>query len=396
MIFLDVTGACRLRLQTGIPRTSRAIHSLLKQSGEHLLPLAWQPFLHSYTELSPAARRLLEDPFDSPGISKAAAPRDATFPFLGACLRDLLAEHPKRVPIDRHMQEGDTLLITSVFPDNRLEFLRSRVGKPGKLIGIFHDAIPLMDRDLKGWEKGRQLASLRLFGLMDLVICVSQKAEEELHHVWSLHKIPPAKTLVLTWPVPFSTARPPFVEPASKRATILYVARLKNTKNHARLLDASEALWRNRIDFQLNLIGCEDEERESRKILRRIRRLQEMGFPVRWLGHVSDEDLHRAYQECSFTVFPSLVEGLGLPILESLWHSRPVICSSERPMSEIGRGPGCLLVDVQSTEALQSAMGSLLCNPDEILRMAREASVRALRSWTDYAREFLPALAQHQ
>ena len=395
MIYLDVTGACRLRLQTGIPRTTRAIHALLTQSGEQVHSLAWQPFLHSYTELSLPAQRLLEDPFDSPENINSGTPRDATLPFLGACLRDLLG-WPKRVPLARLMKEGDTLLITSIFPDNRVEFLRSWVGKPGKLIGIFHDAIPLMDANLKGWEKGRQLASLRLFGLMDLVICVSQKAEEELHHVWSLHKIPPAKTLVLTWPVPFSTARPPFAEPSSKPATILYVARLKDTKNHARLLDACEALWRKPIDFQLHLIGCEDEERESRKILHRIRGLQEKGFPVRWLGHVSDDELHRSYQECSFTVFPSLVEGLGLPILESLWHGRPVICSSERPMSEIGSGPGCLLVDVRSSEALESAIGSLLCKPDEILRMAREASMRPLRSWKDYSRELLPAITYRQ
>ena len=42
--------------------------------------------------------------------------------------------------------------------------------------------------------------------------------------------------------------------------------------------------------------------------------LQAAGGPVRWLRHVDDGTLRRAYEECAFTVFPSLVEGFGLPI----------------------------------------------------------------------------------
>ena len=62
MIYLDVTGACRLALQTGIPRTTRALYALIQEMGAEVTPIVWQPFLNSYTELSPRSRALLEDP----------------------------------------------------------------------------------------------------------------------------------------------------------------------------------------------------------------------------------------------------------------------------------------------------------------------------------------------
>ncbi len=39
---------------------------------------------------------------------------------------------------------------------------------------------------------------------------------------------------------------------------------------------------------------------------------------IRFLGHVSDEELHDYYSRCSLFVYPSLYEGFGLPPLEAL------------------------------------------------------------------------------
>jgi len=391
MIYLDVTGACRLPLQTGIPRTSRVLYRLLRDSSLPLKPIAWQPFLFSYTETSRRAQSLLENPF-APGAGPARAPRDSTLPFLAACLADLVISRPPRVPLGPRLRPGDTLLLTSVFPDNRLGYLRRLRPAPGRRVAIFHDAIPLADENVPAWGKRHHLAGLRVYAEMDLVICVSSAAEEELHSLWKKHQIAPAPTRTLTWPVPFVETRPRFTEPPVAPKKVLYVSRLKQVKNHAILFAACELLWREGIAFTLELIGCEDQARESRAILAELKRLQAAGRSLHWRGHVNDLELHAAYREAAFTVFPSRKEGLGLPILESFWHGRAVLCSAEKPMGEVGRGPGCLLVGMERPDFLASAMRNLLQDDAQILALAKEAYARTLRTWADYRRELWPAL----
>lgn len=59
---------------------------------------------------------------------------------------------------------------------------------------------------------------------------------------------------------------------------------------------------------------------------------------ITWLENVSDNELSWLYENCMFTVFPSLAEGWGLPIVESLQHGKMSIASGVSSMLEIGDG----------------------------------------------------------
>ncbi|MDX1373382.1 MAG: glycosyltransferase, partial [Nitrososphaeraceae archaeon] len=56
---------------------------------------------------------------------------------------------------------------------------------------------------------------------------------------------------------------------------------------------------------------------------------------VEFKGYTSMEDKNRLISQSNAMVFPSLCEGFGLVILEAFNHSRPVIVSNVRPMSDI-------------------------------------------------------------
>jgi len=388
MIYVDVTGACLLPLQSGIPRTTRGVYRLL---GDHLpgtvTPLFWQPFRGGYTQLSSRARTLLQDPFAACLRSKRT-PRDSTLPLLWASFSDLLGAWPPAVRLPQRLRPGDTLLLTSLFPDNRLEYLERLVSAPGCKIAIFHDAIPLRDPNVAAWEKKRHLKTLRLLSKLDAVIAVSQAAADDLNALWLEHGITAcASVFVIPWPIPFTTPRPDFSEPPWTKKRILCVSRLKQVKNHALLFAAGMKLWDDGLDFELELIGCEDEGRESRAILHALAQLQRAGRPVSWRGQVTEEELHQAYQRATFTVFPSLAEGFGLPVVESFWHGRAVVCSERDPMGELARAGGCRTADVQNAPQLAQAMRSLLQDRAECLRLAKEAYARPLRTWSDYWRE---------
>jgi glycosyltransferase involved in cell wall biosynthesis len=110
------------------------------------------------------------------------------------------------------------------------------------------------------------------------------------------------------------------------------------------LLDACEQLWTRGVRFELRLIGMAQAE-TGRTALARVRALQQAGWPLRYDGPVDDATVTAAYRECQFTVYPSLLEGFGLPVLESLALGKPCICSARGPVGESARGGGCVALE---------------------------------------------------
>jgi len=387
MLYLDVTGGCTLPLHSGIPRTTREVCRLAQSRLGDDMPIRWQPFRNAYTRLSSRARAVLEN-----RVAPRTPPRDTTGPILLAALRDL-PSWPATVPLQRALGPADQVLLTSIFPDNRLAYLEKLGRAPGRRIAFFHDAIPLRDPNLTAWEREHHRRGLRLLTQCDLVIAVSETSRDDLLALAADDGLPMPNVTVIRWPVPFDGPRPPFTPPALAPRHVLYVSRLKQVKNHAALLAACELLWREGRAFSLTLIGCEDEPRESAAVRREIDRLAGAGRAIRWRAQVPESELHEAYRSASFTVFPSRREGFGLPIVESFWHGRGVICSETGAMGEISRGPGAIAVDVTQPAAIAAAMRDLLGNDDACLALARAAHARALRTWDDYWQELAPVLA---
>ncbi len=115
--------------------------------------------------------------------------------------------------------------------------------------------------------------------------------------------------------------------------------------------------------------------------------MQAAGRPLRYDGPVDEAALDRAYAECTFTVYPSLIEGFGLPVLESLAHGKPCICSARGALGESARGGGCAALETMDAASLAAAINRLLSSPADYEKHAVAARGRRLKSWTDYAQE---------
>ena len=213
---------------------------------------------------------------------------------------------------------------------------------------------------------------------------------------WDWLDIPaPARPVVVT--IPLGIDLPPSSQSATPSApsspTILSVGSIEGRKNHLALLDACEALWSGGTRFELHLIGLAHPQ-TGRAALDRLRTLQATGRPIRYTGPASDADLAAAYSACGFTVYPSLIEGFGLPVLESLSRGKPCICSARGALGESARGGGCLALDRVDTPALAAAMARLLSAPSELSALATAARARRFRTWADYARDLSTWLGQ--
>ena len=64
---------------------------------------------------------------------------------------------------------------------------------------------------------------------------------------------------------------------------------------------------------------------------------------VKLLGYVPQSDLAPLYSAAIATIYPSLYEGFGLPVVESMACGTPVITSNNSSLAEIGTGAAILL-----------------------------------------------------
>src|SRR5262249_19974016 len=58
------------------------------------------------------------------------------------------------------------------------------------------------------------------------------------------------------------------------------------------------------------------------------------GRRVEFLGMVSDARLCELYRRAALTIYPSLYEGFGFPVLDALRHGTPVLCSHNSSLQE--------------------------------------------------------------
>jgi glycosyltransferase involved in cell wall biosynthesis len=145
----------------------------------------------------------------------------------------------------------------------------------------------------------------------------------------------------------------------------------------------------------LHLVGLAQSTTGAAAVAK-MRALQTAGRPLRYDGPVSDADVDAAYAACTFTVYPSLMEGFGLPIIESLNHGKPCVCSAHGAIGESARGGGCMGLDRVDATALAAAIARLIHSPTEVAALAQQARERRFKSWNDYAGELIDWMRQLQ
>ena len=166
---------------------------------------------------------------------------------------------------------------------------------------------------------------------------------------------------------------------------VLVVGSHEPRKNHLAILHAAEILWREGRSFSLSFIGSRSWR--GQEFHDRVRQLQDQGRPVESVTDANDSLLWAAYRLAHFTVFPSLNEGFGLPVAESLAVGTPVITSEFGSTAEIAEAGGTILVDPRDDDDLTSAMRTLLTDYVTLQRLRREAERRPRTSWDHYAHE---------
>jgi glycosyltransferase involved in cell wall biosynthesis len=142
---------------------------------------------------------------------------------------------------------------------------------------------------------------------------------------------------------------------------IFFPTSISPRKNFPRLLDAFESV-KDKIPHHLYFTGSVSWNADQ--VIRRLN--GPISARVHQLGKVPFEDMPALYTLAQFTIYPSLFEGLGLPVLEAFQCGSPVITSNETSLPEI-TGDAALIVNAYSTESIAQAL----------IRLATDAGLRS-------------------
>jgi len=107
-------------------------------------------------------------------------------------------------------------------------------------------------------------------------------------------------------------------------------------KNQVRLCRAFAEIANN-IDH--NLLICGKKGRDFEEI-EKVIKTYNLKNRIHWLENITDEDLFNIYHLSYATVFPSLYEGFGIPIVESYRCGKPVITSFGSSLEEVAGSSG--------------------------------------------------------
>jgi glycosyltransferase involved in cell wall biosynthesis len=278
--------------------------------------------------------------------------------------------------IKRAISYGNTNLDILHGLSNELPFF-AKNGKT-KLIVSIHDLLfirypefyPFFDRQIYLAKTKRACVQA------DVIIAISEQTKLDLIEFL---KIPESKIIVH-----YQSCHPQFwtqyseVEIAYNKAKygitkpyILQVGTLENRKNALLTLQAfNNSILKN--DFQLVFLGKKTAYCE---VLYQFVSQHKLSDKILFIHQSDFLDFPLLYQGAELSVYPSLFEGFGIPVLEAMCSNVPLITSKDGCFVEVG-GDAAVYIDPKNADELQNKMENILINQDLRLSLIEKGRIQ--------------------
>ena len=380
MLLLDLTHTSHTPANTGIQRLARSLFAALARRTA-VTPVCLDPFAKAWRPLDALELRLAR------GAEPVGRHRGSRWTFTQKA-RGWSLRLRRRKP---SLPAAKGLICPELFSPavaDHLDALTTAVHGPR--VAFFFDAIPLTHP-----EHTPAKTVARFPGFMqellrfDGIAAISQTSADYLTGYWDwLGAVRQPPVTVVPLGVDPPPAPPPPRTPANGTPQVLCVSSIEGRKNHLALLGAAERLWAEGLRFELRLVGLPRPETAA-AALREIERLRAAGRPVRFDGVLDEPQLEQAWADCTFSIYPSMIEGFGLPVIESLVRGKPCLCAASGATGELVPGGGCLGVATPDADGFAAAVRRLLTEPEMLPRLSTEARSRRVATWDDCAQHLL-------
>ncbi len=343
------------------------------------------------------------------GVAKELAGRPDT--AVGLFLPRPLADAPDGLgPVTIHADRSrfGMLWVQTTLP-RRIEAWRATALLAALTIAPAWGEVPVVSvvHDLTPWTHPEWHADRTLVGFMPLwertleraarLLCVSQATADDLARLY-----PETRARVrVVWngvDPEFTPLRDEAARAATRaryaggRPFVLYLGTLEPRKNVGTLVSACERLWsggRGRPDLLLaGGVGWKTASLE-RQIARSPYRDR-----IHLAGYASREMALELYRSAEVFVYPSFVEGFGLPVVEAMACALPVVASDTPALTEVG-GEAALYAPASDAGALARQMERALEEPETRRRLETQGPERAaFFSWRSTAEKTAAVLAE--
>lgn len=241
------------------------------------------------------------------------------------------------------------------------------ISKSVRLVLTVHDLSPILMPEMYGWKSRIWHKLINIPNLLkraDKLIAVSNFTKVSLEQKLQID----AKKIVVA-PLGVDTARfHQNIEVDILRSVrnkynlpgrfILFLGTVEPRKNLHRILEAFELLG-----DPVHLVIAGQLGWKYKKVLTQIYNSKKKTF-IHFLGYVKEEDKPALMKLAEVFLWPSLYEGFGLPLLESMAVGTPVITSSVASIPEVV-GDSAMLIDPYKVEAITEGLQTLL-NSNEL------------------------------
>lgn len=221
----------------------------------------------------------------------------------------------------------------------------------------------------------------------DAVVAISEETKQDVIRLFGI----PAERITV--------AHLSYVPLGEKKDTLsvpehffLFAGVLKERKNVAGIIKAFALFSRDNAAYEL-LIAGKQSGAYAESLLQLAR---ELGIErrVRFLGYVTDAQLAYLYVEAQAFIFPSFIEGFGMPVLEAMSAGLPVITSNRGALAEIA-SDAALLVDPARPEDIATAMRRVANDAGIRKELIKKGLMRAAQfSWQRTAGAILEIITQ--
>ncbi len=380
---------------TGITRvTLGLLHHILEEMDEERA--ASYQFVHMYGD----AEGLLQLPKQQ--VRRIVRMAMSATPDL-SLMQNMIGELRQRSPFAR-LKAGDLYMIVGAFWE--FEANPAWLGgmkQRGVIIGAYiYDLIPITHAHycMAALTNAFTAAFADTSRLLDFSLTISEFVAHQVKDYVKLHGIEPfpTKAVPLAHELRFESELmaeesegSTVLDVLDGRRFVLCVCTIEARKNHIYLF----YIWQRMIDAGISVPDLVFVGRQGWRVqdlFGQIEASSNLGGHLHIMHGLSDADLTTLYDHCMFTVFPSFVEGWGLPVGESLAHGKVCVASSSTSIPEVG-GDFAAYVDPFNLESGYQEIRRLVTDPDHLAQL--ETRIRngfRARGWKDVGKDFFAGL----
>ena len=273
-----------------------------------------------------------------------------------------------------------------IIKNQNIEIIHSNNFSPalaGSLLSTFtktphvttiHDIFSIYDKDFwKKWTKQSNVSgtNARLVPLFeklmmkfkfDCIHTVSNATKKDIQKIGTTKPIHVISNCIQDEEV---------INVSQKEKQFVYLGRLVFYKNVEVILKSFKIVIKQFPDAKLIIAG----DGPHKKSLQQLTNKLDIKDNITFIGYVTSEQKRKILSESNALLFPSLIEGFGLVMLEAFQQNRPVITSNIPPMSDIiQNGKTGLVVDPHDENKWADSIIELIKNPEMADKMGKQGN----------------------